>query len=122
MIRNHFLIFPRDNNRCCSRLALDLRELSTSLACAFKLCNQISILPIQLAQEANSPPPSTATIDFSPSRLSGIGPLTQNLDGCGLRVIVVGDKAKGIVECWQCAEHGAHGVACEGIYAGSCEN
>lgn len=38
-------------------------------------------------------------MDFGPGGLSGIGPLTaRNLDGRGVRVVVVGDKAKGPAE------------------------
>lgn len=45
--------------------------------------------------------PETAThaLDFGPGGLSGIGPLTsRNLEGRGVRVIVIGDKAKGTAE------------------------
>jgi fatty acid synthase subunit alpha len=45
--------------------------------------------------------PETAThaIDFGPGGTSGIGPLTaRNLDGRGVRVVVVGEKGKGGAE------------------------
>lgn len=77
----------------------DLRELSTSLTCA--LCDQIFTLPIHWAQATDFPETATHAIDFGPGGLSGIGPLTaRNLDGRGVRVIVAGDKAKGIVELY----------------------
>ena len=42
---------------------------------------------------------ATHAIDFGPGGLSGCGPMTaRNLDGRGVRVIVVGDKNKGIAE------------------------
>lgn len=47
----------------------------------------------------NFPETATHAIDFGPGGLSGIGPLTaRNLDGRGVRVIVIGDKNKGEVE------------------------
>ena len=45
--------------------------------------------------------PETAThaIDFGPRGTGGIGPLTaRNLDGRGVRVVVVGEKGKGGAE------------------------
>ena len=45
--------------------------------------------------------PETAThaLDFGPGGISGIGPLTaRNLEGRGVRVIVIGDKSKGTAE------------------------
>lgn len=92
-------MFLSDANRSYSRLGSDLRELSTSLTCA--LCDQIFTLPIHWAQATDFPETATHAIDFGPGGLSGIGPLTaRNLDGRGVRVIVAGDKAKGIVELY----------------------
>ena len=67
------------------------------MTCA--LCEQIFTLPIHWAKATSFPETATHAIDFGPGGLSGIGPLTaRNLDGRGVRVIVVGDKAKGVVE------------------------
>jgi len=42
------------------------------------------------------PKGATHAIDFGAGGISGIGPLTaRNLDGCGVRVIVIGEKGKG---------------------------
>ena len=47
----------------------------------------------------NFPETATHALDFGPGGLSGIGPLTaRNLEGRGVRVIVIGDKAKGTAE------------------------
>ncbi|TFY54773.1 hypothetical protein EVJ58_g8662 [Rhodofomes roseus] len=44
---------------------------------------------------------ATHAIDFGPHGLSGVGPMTaRNLNGCGVCVIVAGDKAKGIAELY----------------------
>ena len=51
------------------------------------------------AKATDFPETATHAVDFGPGGLSGIGPLTaRNLDGRGVRVIVVGDKAKGMAE------------------------
>ena len=40
-------------------------------------------------------------IDFGPGGLSGIGPLTsRNFEGCGVCIIVLGEKGKGGVELY----------------------
>ncbi|KAJ7019830.1 fatty acid synthase [Mycena alexandri] len=68
----------------------DLRQLATSITQS--LCEQIFTRPIHCATHA---------VDFGPGGLSGIGPLTaKNLDGRGVRVIVVGDRAKGDAELY----------------------
>lgn len=47
----------------------------------------------------NFPDTATHAVDFGPGGLSGIGPMTaRNLEGRGVRVIVIGDKAKGTSE------------------------
>ena len=47
----------------------------------------------------NFPETATHAVDFGPGGLSGIGPLTaRNFDGRGVRVIVAGDKGKGLAE------------------------
>lgn len=49
----------------------------------------------------NFPESATHAIDFGPGGMSGIGPLTaRNLDGRGVRVIVVGERSKGDVELY----------------------
>ena len=75
----------------------DLRKIDTSLTKA--LCDQIFTMPIHWAKATDFPKTATHAVDFGPGGLSGIGPLTaRNLDGRGVRVIVVGDKSKGTVE------------------------
>ena len=47
----------------------------------------------------NFPDSATHAVDFGPGGVSGIGPKTaRNLEGRGVRVIVIGDKAKGTSE------------------------
>ena len=82
-----------------SNAGADLRELTTSLTCS--LGEQIFTSPLHWAQATNFPETATHAIDFGPGGLSGVGPMTaRNLNGRGVRVIVAGDKAKGIVELY----------------------
>ncbi|KAH9950013.1 fatty acid synthase [Amylocystis lapponica] len=75
----------------------DLRSLTTSLTAS--LCEQIYTLPIHWPKATDFPDTATHVIDFGPGGLSGIGTLTaRNFDGRGVRSIVAGDKAKGVVE------------------------
>ncbi len=54
---------------------------------------------IHWAKATTFPEAATHAVDFGLGGLSGIGPLTaRNLDGRGVRVIVVGDKSKRIAE------------------------
>ncbi|KAK7057294.1 acyl transferase/acyl hydrolase/lysophospholipase [Favolaschia claudopus] len=77
----------------------DLRQLSTSITNS--LCEQIFTKPIHWSTATNFPESATHAVDFGPGGLSGIGPLTaKNLDGRGVRVIVVGDRAKGDAELY----------------------
>jgi fatty acid synthase subunit beta len=63
------------------------------------LCDQIFTQPIHWARATNFPETATHALDFGPGGLSGIGPLTaRNLEGRGVRVIIIGDKAKGDAE------------------------
>ncbi len=56
-------------------------------------------MPIHWSLATKFPDTATHAIDFGPGGLSGIGPLTaRNLEGRGVRVVVVGDKAKGVAE------------------------
>jgi len=77
-----------------------MRKLSTSIITC-SLCDHIFTLSIHLTAATNFPFPETAThaIDFGIGGTSGIGPLTaHNLNGRGVRVIIVGDKGKGSAE------------------------
>ncbi|KAJ7808688.1 fatty acid synthase beta subunit [Mycena olivaceomarginata] len=77
----------------------DLCQLSTSITQS--LCEQIFTKPIHWSTATNFPESATHAVDFGPGGLSGIGPLTaKNLDGHGVRVIVVGDRAKGDPELY----------------------
>ncbi|KAJ7745730.1 fatty acid synthase [Mycena metata] len=77
----------------------DLRQLTTSITQS--LCEQIFTKPIHWSAATNFPESATHAVDFGPGGLSGIGPLTaKNLDGRGVRVIVVGDRAKGDAELY----------------------
>jgi fatty acid synthase subunit alpha, fungi type len=47
------------------------------------------------------PEGTTHAVDFGAGGISGIGPLTVcNLDGCGVRVIVIGEECGGDVEIY----------------------
>ncbi|KAJ7158521.1 fatty acid synthase [Mycena filopes] len=77
----------------------DLRQLPTSITRS--LCEQIFTRPIHWSAATAFPESATHAVDFGPGGLSGIGPLTaKNLDGRGVRVIVVGDRAKGDAELY----------------------
>lgn len=74
-----------------------MRNLSTSLTTA--LCDQIFTQPIHWTKATDFPETATHAIDFGPGGLSGCGPMTaRNLDGRGVRVIVIGDKGKSVAE------------------------
>jgi fatty acid synthase subunit beta len=78
-------------------LGSDMRELKSSVTRS--LCDQIFTSPIHWPKAPNFSETATHAIDFGPGGLSGIGPLTaRNLDGRGVRVIVIGDKGKGYAE------------------------
>ncbi|KAF8638240.1 hypothetical protein AX17_002262 [Amanita inopinata Kibby_2008] len=75
----------------------DMRDLKSSITRS--LCDQIFTSPIHWTRATNFPDTATHAIDFGPGGLSGIGPLTaRNLDGRGVRVIVVGDRSRGELE------------------------
>ncbi|KAJ6477506.1 fatty acid synthase, partial [Mycena sanguinolenta] len=77
----------------------DLRQLSTSITKS--LCEQVFTKPVHWTAATNFPENATHAVDFGPGGSSGIGPLTaKNLDGRGVRVIVVGDRAKGDAELY----------------------
>jgi fatty acid synthase subunit alpha, fungi type/fatty acid synthase subunit beta, fungi type len=72
----------------------DLSKLTTSLTRS--LCDQIFTKPIHWSEATRFPPTATHAVDFGPGGLSGIGSLTvRNLEGRGVRVIVLGEKGKG---------------------------
>ena len=51
------------------------------------------------AKATDFPETATHAVDFGPGGLSGCGPMTaRNLDGRGVRVLVLGDKGKGVAE------------------------
>ena len=69
------------------------------------LCDQIFTQPIHWTAATNFPETATHAVDFGPGGLSGIGPLTaRNLEGRGVRVVVVGEKGKGGVELYDSQE------------------
>lgn len=63
------------------------------------LCDQIFTSPIHWDLATAFPKSATHIIDFGPGGVNGIGPLTaRNLDGRGIRVIILGDKGRGEAE------------------------
>lgn len=77
----------------------DLQDLETSLTKS--LCDQIFTLPIHWDKATGFPDTATHAVDFGPGGLSGIGGLTaRNLDGRGVRVIIIGEKGKGSTELY----------------------
>ncbi|KAG8716660.1 3-oxoacyl-[acyl-carrier-protein] synthase [Ceratobasidium sp. 394] len=77
----------------------DLRELTTSVTRS--LCEQVFSNHIQWAKATAFPDTATHAIDFGPGGLSGIGGLTaRNLDGRGVRVLIVGEKGKNGAEVY----------------------
>ncbi|KAJ6610033.1 cytochrome P450 [Mycena sp. CBHHK59/15] len=92
------ILIPKDPKTIHYRRS-DLRQLSTSITRS--LCEQIFTKPIHWSTATNFPESATHAVDFGPVGLSGIGPLTaKNLDGRGVRIIVVGDRAKGDAELY----------------------
>ncbi|KAF7792928.1 hypothetical protein EIP86_004031 [Pleurotus ostreatoroseus] len=86
----------RSCGRCRTWLFLysTRRMLTTSLTKA--LCDQIFTMPIHWAKATGFPESATHAMDFGPGGLSGISSLTAcDLDGRGVRIIVIGDKSKG---------------------------
>ena len=52
-------------------------------------------MPIHWSKATAFPDSATHAVDFGPGGLSGIGSLTaRNLDGRGVRMIVIGEKAR----------------------------
>ncbi|KAK0240789.1 hypothetical protein EDD85DRAFT_933959 [Armillaria nabsnona] len=74
-------------------------KVLVSITRRIALCDQIFTAPIHWTKAVDFPETATQAIDFGPSGISGIGPLTaRDLDGCGVRVVVGGDSAKGDAE------------------------
>ncbi|KIJ66907.1 hypothetical protein HYDPIDRAFT_174219 [Hydnomerulius pinastri MD-312] len=75
----------------------DLRNLTTSITRS--LCDQIFTSPIHWDLATGFPETATHVIDFGPGGQNGIGPLTaRNLEGRGVRVVIMGDKGRGEAE------------------------
>ena len=80
-----------------------MRSLKTSLTRS--LCDQIFTSPIHWVKATEFPETATHALDFGPGGLSGIGPLTaRNLEGRGVRVIVLGEKGKGGAELYDASK------------------
>jgi fatty acid synthase subunit alpha len=61
-------------------------------------------MPIHWSKATAFPDSATHAVDFGPGGLSGIGSLTaRNLDGRGVRMIVIGEKGKGSSELYTCS-------------------
>lgn len=83
-------------------LGEDIRQQSGSVAKS--LCDQIFTLPIHWAKATGFPDTATHAIDFGPGGLSGIGGLTaRNLEGRGVRVLIIGEKGKNGAEVYDVA-------------------
>ncbi|KAI6129042.1 hypothetical protein EDD16DRAFT_1516096, partial [Pisolithus croceorrhizus] len=75
----------------------DMRKSTSSITRS--LCDQIFTSPIHWDLATGFPEAATHVVDFGPGGLNGIGPLTaRNLEGRGVRVIILGDKGRGEAE------------------------
>lgn len=73
------------------------------------ICDQIFTKPLHWSKATDLPEGTTHAVDFGAGGISGIGPLTaRNLDGRGVRVIVIGEKGRGDAEFYS-----LHGVKVE---------
>jgi fatty acid synthase subunit alpha len=80
----------------------DLRECNESLTRS--LCDQIFTQPIHWTTATAFPETATHVVDFGPGGLSGIGSLTaRNMEGRGIRTIIIGEKGKGASELYRVA-------------------
>jgi len=80
----------------------DFCNLKTSVTSSLR--DQIFVKPIHWTKAYGFPESATYTVDFGPGGMSGIGPPTaRNLDGRGVRVIVVGERSKVGAELFECA-------------------
>ncbi|KAI0033531.1 fatty acid synthase [Vararia minispora EC-137] len=75
----------------------DLRQLSGSLTRS--ITEQIFVRHIHWTKATDFPENATHAVDFGAGGLNGIGPLTaRNLDGRGVRMVVLGDRGRGDAE------------------------
>lgn len=75
----------------------DLRAHTGSLT--HSVCDQIFTKALHWPKVTDFPEGITHAVDFGAGGVSDIGPLTaRNLDGRGVRVIVIGEKGKGDAE------------------------
>ncbi|KAI9439787.1 fatty acid synthase [Lactarius indigo] len=81
----------------------DLRTHTGSLTRS--ICDQIFTKSLHWTKATDLPEGATHVVDFGAGGVSGIGPLTaRNLDGRGVRVIVIGDKGKGDAEFYSVSD------------------
>ncbi|KAF8525925.1 hypothetical protein BU17DRAFT_74311 [Hysterangium stoloniferum] len=77
----------------------DMRSMTGSITRS--LSEQIFTQPIHWSEATRFPSSATHVVDFGPGGLSGIGGLTaRNLEGRGVRVIIVGEKGKSSAELY----------------------
>ena len=95
-------------------LGSDLRLHAGSLTRS--ICDQIFIKPLHWPKATNLREGTTHAVDFGAGGISGIGFLTaRNLDGRGVRVIVIGEKGRGDAEFYS-----VHGVRDEPSWVKKC--
>ena len=80
-------------------------DLRTVTSITRSISDQINTLPIHWTVATNFSETATHTIDFGPGGLSGIGNLTaRNLQGRGVKVVIVGDEGKSGAEIYDSKE------------------
>lgn len=80
-----------------------MRTSATSITRS--LCDQIFTSPIHWVKATDFPETATHAVDFGPGGPSGIGGLTsRNLEGRGVRVLVIGEKGKAGSEVYNAAK------------------
>ena len=91
------VICPHSLTELYSLSGSDLRADTGSLTRS--VCDQIFTKALHWPKATDLPEGTTHAVDFGAGGISGIGPLTaRNLDGRGVRVIVIGEKGKGDAE------------------------
>ena len=81
----------------CRAIGSDMRKMTSSVTRS--LSDQIFTSPIHWDIATGFPENATHVVDFGPGGVNGIGPLTaRNLEGRGVRVIILGDKGRGEAE------------------------
>ncbi|TFK49453.1 hypothetical protein OE88DRAFT_1737066 [Heliocybe sulcata] len=79
----------------------DGSDLHQSESITKSLCDQIFAKPIHWSVATSFPDTAMHAVDSGPGGLSGIGPLTaRNLEGRGVRVIVLGEKGDRVAELY----------------------